>query len=291
MGRMRWKTLGILGLLITFVAVQWPSSNLKVVFCDVGQGDTELIIKGSVQVLIDGGPSGAGVMKCLGDHLPFWDRKLEMVVNTHADKDHIGGLDEVAASYEIGLLVVSEPGTNQDFGRLVQEITANKIKVHLAAAGERLRIGGLEFEILWPRKLDKRLSLGWEGKSDTAVLGVSTERNENSVVMRLRYGEFTAMFTGDIGEKTELALIEAGVITPVTILKVPHHGSKYSSSEKFLEQLRPKLAVIEVGEKNSYGHPSSIIIERFDTLGTRLLRTDRDGETVVMSDGERWWLW
>jgi len=122
------------------------------------------------------------------------------------------------------------------------------------------------------------------------VLGQASDVNEISIVMRLRFDRFTAMLTGDIGEKEELALVGKGVIGQVEVLKVAHHGSKYSSSEVFVSMVKPKLAVIQVGEKNTHGHPSSVITERFDTVGSRVIRTDRDGETVVVSDGKSWWI-
>lgn len=285
---MRLKILALILLAGLWVVGQWPDDRLRIVFCDVGQGDAELIIKGSVQILIDGGPSDQGVLRCLGNNVPFWDHTLEMVVSTHADKDHIGGIDNVASRFKINLLLVSEPGSNQDSKFLVEEIAKQKIKVHTPKAGERLKVAGMDFEILWPEETDEVNLLAWQGQSK--VLGTNDKKNEKSIVMRLSFGAFTAMFTGDISEKEELAMLEAGVITPVTILKVPHHGSKYSSSQAFIEATKPKLVVVEVGENNSYGHPSSIITKRYDAVGARLFRTDINGETVVVTDGKKWWV-
>ncbi len=288
----RWKMVMLFLILGFWVVTQWPSNDLRVVFCDVGQGDAELIIWKSVQVLIDGGPSGEGVMGCLADHVPFWDRKIEMVVNTHPQKDHLGGLDEVVGRYEIGLLVANGVnGTGKDFTRLVQAVRERGIKVHIPKAGEVFKLGKLEFKVLWPEEKEGNLAAVWYGKGDAKVLGeYSGDVNQISVVMRLSFGEFTAMFTGDLGEKEEQALLRMGVIMPVQVLKVAHHGSKYSSSEDFVKAVRPRLAVVEVGKNNSYGHPSGDVTKRFDVVGSRVLRTDNDGDVVIVSDGKKWWL-
>lgn len=279
---MKLKILLMLVLMMLFIVSQWPTEKLKVVFCDVGQGDAQLLIKGYTQILIDGGPSGEGVMKCLGDNLPFWDREIELVVNTHADRDHIGGLDEVASAYEIGTLLVSEVGSNQDSKRLMEEIKRQSIKVHAPRNEEKIRVSGIELEVLWPVESSEKTVLAWSGEIDGRVLGENDKKNENSIVLRLSYGKFSALFTGDIGEREELMMLER--LSPVTVLKVPHHGSKYSSSEEFVRVLSPRIAVFEVG-KNSYGHPDSNVLSRYDMVGSSVYRTDFNGQVTVVTDG------
>ena len=264
-----------------WVVDQIPDGRLHVVFCDVGQGDAELIVKGRVQVLIDGGPKAEKLLDCLGSHMPFWDRRIELVVNTHPQKDHIAGLVAVAERYEIGKLLIDDVADLQlkEYLELKKLIREKEIEIYQPQMGDRLRLSGLELAVLWPKK---------------KVLGASTSQvadlNQWSIVLRLEYGEFEALFTGDIGLAEELALMGEGVITGMEVLKVAHHGSKYSSSADFVARLRPKLAVFEVGANNSYGHPNGDIVSRFEAVGAKVKRTDVDGTVEVISDGQRWWI-
>ena len=290
---MSWfKLVSPMILVVMWVLLQWPDGNLRLVFCDVGQGDAQLIIKGSYQVLVDTGPSDDKIGVCLSDNLPFWDRSIELVVITHPQKDHMGGLDEVLGRYRVDKLVANGViGEDIDEWReVVRLVEAGGVEVHIPEAGDRFVFDGVKMEVLWPEG-EQGKEMVWEGgEEEKMVLGSVSDVNEISIVMRLEFGKFTAILTGDIGEKEELALVGKGVIGQVEVLKVAHHGSKYSSSEVFVSMVKPKLAVIQVGEKNTHGHPSSVITERFDTLGSRVIRTDRDGETVVVSDGKRWWI-
>lgn len=229
---------------------QWPDNDLHLIFCDVGQGDAALVIKGDFQMIIDTGPSPQKIISCLGRHLPFWDRRIELLISTHGDKDHIGGLAEVKKRFEIG-----------------REMGDGLI------AGDAFRYSNLSFDILWPVE---RLA--------------SSKSNEVSVVGELTFGVLKALFTADIGKEQELALINSGLLEKVTLIKVPHHGSKYSSSQEFLEKIRPKEAVVSVGQKNSYGHPVAEILMRYDTLGSRLWRTDKNGEVEFVTDGKKYWV-
>lgn len=263
------------GLVLVFMVVlQWPSKNLKVVFCDVGQGDASLVVLGRVQVLIDGGPSSEALLECLSSHMPFWDREIEMVVSTHPDQDHIGGLPEVLRRYKVGTVLAGEKeGAGKDakdFKELVK-----RMKKHSPRAGEKIKVGQLEFIVLWPN-LHSEYNYETEG----------IETNTLSIVLFLKYGEFRAMFTGDIGSEEE-AMIP--LIPESVVLKVAHHGSKHSSSDEFLKAVKPKLAVIEVGRKNRYGHPTQETLGKLSEVGAKILRTDIDGEVVIMSDGRNWW--
>ena len=232
-------------LLLTWVVGQAPDGKLHVIFCDVGQGDAGLIILGDFQMLIDTGPPKSGVVACLGRQIPFWDKQIEVFVNSHPQADHIGALAEVEKRYQIGKKWLS------------------------GVAGDRIRYGDLSFDILWPTA-----SLRMQA-------GRPTDSNQLSVVMELDYGKFRALFTGDLGEGEELALEVAGVLKKLDVLKVAHHGSKYSSSAEFLSAVAPKLAVISVG-KNNYGHPTSEVLERLAAVGARIWRTDKQGELEIV---------
>jgi competence protein ComEC len=268
-----YKYLLLLVVVLVFVFVSLPGEDLEVVFCDVGQGDAVLISKGYSQVLIDAGPDDS-VLGCLEEHIPFWDRRIEMVVNTHADRDHIGGLDEVLSSYMVGRLVISEYGDNRDSMRVEELVERDNIPVWEAVDGGRLVLGDIEFEVLWP---------GRDSKGQ--VLGVSDKRNEVSVVLKMSYGEFDVALVGDIGFVVEEEIYDD--FGDVEVLKVGHHGSKHSSSSEFLDAVKPELSVIQVG-KNSYGHPSPEVIERLEKVGSRVMRNDKDGDVVVWSNGVDW---
>jgi competence protein ComEC len=246
-----WKRWGVVIILLScfWLWQQWPDGKLRVVFCDVGQGDASLVILGSFQALIDTGPSEQKLFTCLGEHMPFWDREINLVFISHPQADHNGALKGLAKRYKIDK-VIEKAGVKDIY-----------------------RYKDLYFDIL----------LG--GQNDTGENNRSgSDENEDSMVVELRYLGFSALFTADIGEKTELALLEAGVLKKTSVLKVPHHGSKYSSSIPFLSKLRPTLAVISVGAKNSYGHPSGDTLIRLDQVKTKILRTDESGSVDVLYD-------
>mgnify|MGYP006282111945 CR=1 FL=1 len=256
----------LVGVLV-LVAVQWPDGRLKVVFCDVGQGDSVLMSKGSMQVLVDGG-KGDRVLSCLGRQMPFWDRQIEVVINTHAEEDHMGGLGEVLERYRVEKVIVSGLGGGDSW---IAEDSG--VEVYEAKKGDLIKVGEVEFEVLWPEKKEGR------------VLGASS-LNEQSLVLLASYGRFDWLLTGDIGVETEKSL--EGLVD-VEVLKVAHHGSKFSSSERFLEKVAAELAVIQVG-RNSFGHPTEQVIDRLKASGAKVMRNDIDGDIKVVSDGEKWWV-
>lgn len=240
--------VGVTVLMLFFALTQLPDEKLHLIFCDVGQGDASLITKGDFQMLIDTGPKNGGVTECLSNHIPFWDKRIEVFVNSHPQADHIGALPEVEKHYQIDKKWLS------------------------GVAGDRIRYGSLEFDILGPTE-------------NARVLGASTDLNQLSVVIAMSYGKFRVLFTGDIGEGEELALNRAGVLAAVDVLKVAHHGSKYSSTAEFLSAVRPELAVISVG-KNGYGHPTSEALGRLGAVGSRIWRTDKQGVLEIVTDGK-----
>jgi len=244
-----WSTVIVI-LLCTWIYFEWPDEKLHLVFCDVGQGDAALVVLGSFQALIDTGAYEDKVLKCLSDHIPFWDRSIELVFLSHSDNDHDGALGGVKKHYKVG-----------------KEIRNVKEK-------DVIRYGMLYFEIL-------------KGSTNNVLVPMtgSSESNELSVVMKMSYGEFSALFTGDIDLENELALLGTGVLRPLQVLKVSHHGSKYASGVSFLESVVPKYSIVSVGVKNSYGHPSSDTLMRLDSVGSKVLRTDKLGTIEFVSDG------
>ncbi|MBU2052224.1 hypothetical protein KKH13_03430 [Patescibacteria group bacterium] len=278
----------LLGLIVLVLVLwqQWPQANLKLVFCSVGQGDAALIIYRDQQVLIDGGPNNQ-VLSCLGKHLPVWDRSLELVIASHAEADHITGLIEVAKRYQIKqLAAVNEVNDTAEYRQLAQEISRQGIKIRELVRGDSVMVGPVKLTWLWPERPGKE-TLAWTGEAQ--VLGAKTSLNQLSQVIEGSFGDFDWLLTGDIDAKIEQKLITSGTLPEVEVLKVAHHGSKYSSSQAFLEAIKPELAIIEVG-KNHFGHPTIETLNRLQQIRAAVKRTDQDGDVVVVSDGRNWWL-
>jgi competence protein ComEC len=259
-------------LLFSFLT-SLPDGKLHIIFCDVGQGDAAYVrFPDGRDMLVDGGPNDK-VLGCLGRHMPFWDRSLDMVVLTHPEKDHVSGLMSALARYHVSYVVRSDvmkdTEITQQFLALVKE---KNIPEKVVSSDDRVHIGGGNLAIVWP-------SFG------ARVLGAATDSvNEYSVVFWLRYGSFDALFTGDATMRGELSRLADG---EVELLKVPHHGSRTGMNKDFLDWLNPKIAVISVG-KNSYGHPAPEILEVLTDKQIKVLRTDKDGDVEVVSDGKGW---
>jgi len=287
----------ILLLFLLWAAIfSWPDNKLHLIFCNVGQGDAILISYQKTQILIDGGPDNL-VLNCLSHHLPFWDRQIEMVVLTHSDEDHFVGLIDVFKRYNVRYFVANSLINNKvSFWQFYQLVLAEKASFHSPKAGEKIKIGSLEFSVLWPKKKlgDSRvwrkenLAYFSENKplpdSLLTAATFSDELNDTSIVLQLSFGHSQALLTGDITEKVESQLD----LKEIEILKVAHHGSKFSTSEKFLSKIKPKLAVISVG-KNRFGHPAQETLERLNQAGIKVLRTDQQGDIEIVSNSWRWY--
>lgn len=261
----------VTGLILLFnYSRTLPDGKLHLVFCDVGQGDAAYVkFPDGRDMLIDGGPNNQ-VLKCLSNHMPFWDREIDLVVLTHPQKDHLQGLLMVLERYKVNYFLRSEVvNSTEGFQQLIQLIQQEKIKQKLVAAGEQISVGNVILSVLSP---------------STSILGASTDINDLSVVVWLRYATFDALFPGDARLSQGFDKIVRDV---VEVLKVPHHGSKTGLSQEFLDWLKPRLAVISVG-KNSYGHPAEEILEKLKANNIKIRRTDLVGSVEVLSDGANW---
>ena len=284
------KTI-LIGLLLFLFLIwgavfQLPDQKLHLVFCDVGQGDAILVSYQTVQILIDGGPDNR-VLNCLSRHLPFWDRKIEMIVLTHPQADHFGGLIEVIKRYSVSQFVINMAAGGEvdrpSYQEFQQVLLAEKAPVYSPRVGDQIRLGPIRFLVLWPDIHFGSLPLGGDSRGRG---GGSDTLNDTSIVLKLSFGHFDALLTGDIGFDIENQLdFSSGL--GIEVLKVAHHGSKYSTSEEFLQQIRPQLAVISVG-RNRFGHPAKEVIERLSNQAIKLLRTDQEGEIEIVSDGKKW---
>lgn len=268
--------LCVLVALAFFVFSHTQPRTLSVAFLDVGQGDS-ILIEGptGVQVLIDGGADRA-VLRELGRRLPFFDRSLDAVVATHPDQDHIGGLSDLFARYEVGTYVESGNSADTSAYRALERWVQTKNTARVSArAGARLLLGGGAYaDILFP---DRDVS--------------NVESNTASIIMRVVYGDTAFMLTGDAPSAIErhvVSLYQGGLKSDV--LKAGHHGSKTSSDEGFIQAVAPAYAVFSRGCDNRYGHPAAEIVGRFVDLGIPTLDTCAEGTIVFRSNGKALYL-
>lgn len=240
--------------------------EFKVHFLDVGQGDSILIETIDDQyLLIDGGDRDI-VISELDEILPFWERKIDIVVCTHSDSDHASGLIEVLDRYEVEVLFVSDLNDNHSNNILLKDMAKrNDIEVYELQAYDDIIIGELKLQTLWPEK-------------EKLVENV----NDNSVVLYGEYKEYDFILTADIGKEQEKFILENGFNRDIDMIKVGHHGSDTSTSQRFIELLRPELAIISCGLGNKFGHPDKEVIQRLKEGEVKILRTDIHGrvETV-----------
>lgn len=283
----RWHVFAILfALAVWGMVISWPHSGVEVIFCDVGQGDGTLIQQGFRQILVDGGPPRR-VTRCLEKFMPFFDRTIDAIVVSHPQLDHFGGLEDVFKRYRVMSFVYNgAAGSSTEWKGLSGAVREEKgVMVRRLEAGEEFRVGDISFNAIWPKKGNVPLA---SRLAPRAVLGVQDTKdpNKHTLVLQMTYAAFDVLLTGDIGVEQERE-IEKEISNAIEVLKVPHHGSKYSSSQSFLEAVRPALAVIQVG-KNSYGHPTKEAIARLESVGAQVLRNDQNGDIVIKTDGKRW---
>jgi competence protein ComEC len=274
--------------LIVLIGLTWsqrPDPKLKLVFCNVGQGDATLVVWHDRQILVDGGPNNS-VLDCLGRHLPFWDRRLELVIASHAESDHITGLIEVVRRFEVErFLAVNEVNDTAEYRELLTALSVKEVETQELVKGAQVLVGPVKLNWLWPETKGSE-PLAW--KPGGQVLGAKESLNEESQVILASFGNFDWLLTGDIDTQIEKELLASGSLSEVELVKVGHHGSKYSTSADFLKTISPELAVISVG-KNSFGHPTNETLERLRLVGAQIERTDLSGDIVIFSDGMAWW--
>lgn len=262
--------VAILFVLTSFFITRAASTIVDVSFVDVGQGDSALIHDdNNFDVLIDGGVRSAGptVVAYLRDQSID---DIEVMIASHADADHIGGLIDVLQAADIpveSVLYNGYPGTTQTWTDFVTEVTNQGLTLAVAQFPQEYTWGSMTAYVLNP-------------PSGLA----SPEQNEASVVLLVKHGDIDFLFTGDVGSSTETDILARGTPIASEVLKVAHHGSAFSSSATFLSAVSPEYAVISVGD-NSYGHPSQDTLDRLTAAGATTLRTDQEGTILFTSDG------
>lgn len=247
-------------------------STLYVSFLDVGQGDAIFIQSPSgIQILIDGGPDKS-VLEEIHKVMPLFDRSIDIVIATHPDSDHIGGLIDVLDRFFVGAFF--ESGGQSENGVqdiLNKKIADKKIPTHVVRRGEVYDLGaGVLLSILYP---DKDVS--------------KIESNTGSIIAHLTYGEHSFLLTGDAPMESEIMLV--GVdheALDSTVLKLGHHGSDTSSGTVFLSKVKPEYAIVSAGKDNAYNHPHPLVIERVEKFKTTILQTKDLGTITFSTDGK-----
>lgn len=263
----------LLSLLVYFFWRQQGRSNLEVTFLDVGQGDAILIETPFGQnILIDGGPDGK-IIKRLSEELPWWDRKIDLMILTHPHSDHVSGLVDVLKRYEVSkVLYTGAIHNSPDYIAWLELIKEKRVDLNIINHPQKILLGDdCVLDIIYPLTKDD--------------IDRQSNLNNTSIVAKLSYGQTSFLFMGDAEKEVEEALLKNKDKLQADVLKVGHHGSDTSSTEDFLKMVQPDYAVIEVGIDNSFGHPSARVIKRLERANINIFRTDINGSIRFISDG------
>ncbi len=260
-----------------------PDGRLHVTFLDVGQGDAVLITTpDGKRLLIDGGPDPNRTLAALGHRLPPWQRSLDLVALTHPDEDHLAGLIEVLRRYRVGIVLDTALPRETPSGLAWQALLQSRVTFHAsrviyAVAGTHLDLGyGAQLDVLHPA---------------ATPIAARSPGNDNGLVLRLSWGKASFLLVGDLSAEGEAYLLrQEGLPLDCTVLKVGHHGAREGTTLRFLEAVSPQVAVISVGAGNRFGHPAPEVLDRLETVGAHVWRTDRCGDVEIVTDGEQLWV-
>ena len=243
------------------------SSNLQVYFLDVGQADSILITNQDHYMLIDAGNNedGPKLVKYLKNELGI--SEFDYVVGTHPHEDHIGGLDDIINNFTIDNFYIPEVMiTTKTFEDVLDALDSKGLEITVPKIGDKFSLGEAEFEVMYT------------GTDDSDL-------NNTSIVLKMIFGNYSYLFTGDATDKVEKILLDKNI--DVDVLKVGHHGSAYSSSKEFLDKVTPKYAFISVAKENSYGHPSKDTLNRLMNYTRKIYMTSELGTIMIDSDGKK----
>ncbi|MCX6785436.1 MAG: MBL fold metallo-hydrolase [Candidatus Komeilibacteria bacterium] len=278
-------SLVVIAVLFGLVWHTGSDQNLEVYFFNVGQGDGILIRTPSQQnIIIDGGPDNAFITK-LGQALPFYDQQIDLMVLTHPHADHLFGLIEVLKRYRVKRVLYSGVVFNNSaYDEWLKQIKQKQIPLVFARAGQDYRFGQVELKVLFPIKSEAGQVIK-ETAGEGSVAG-QENLNNTSVVTQLIYGQTKILFMGDLeapGEEEILKSNPAGLASQV--IKIGHHGSATASSQRFLAQVKPQDAVIQVGLDNKFNLPNAWVLGRLKRLKIGIWRTDLLGDIKLFADG------
>jgi competence protein ComEC len=295
--RRRWVawSLGATLFAATMMVAIFPFSpqttfrKLEVSILDVGQGDSLFVVSPAGKtLLIDGGGAFGGFPgheqsrgtdpgeEAISPYL--WSRgfkHIDVVALTHAHQDHLGGLNAILENFRVGRLWISREVSSSALVKLEELARQRHIAVEYESRGKVFPLDGAEGEFLWPE--------------NSPADPTTTAKNNDSLVLRLKYHDRTMLLPGDAEKQAEAVMLAENSPDSLhaDVLKVGHHGSKNSTSQEFLDTVAPKIAIISAGEDNPYGHPSPELLQRLESAGVRILRTDRDGAVHIITDGEQ----
>lgn len=266
-------------LLVTIVLHPLSSGHtrgtLRVDFLDVGQGDSALVtMPDGTTLLVDAGGNTMDSARRIGETVVseyLWWRglsEIDYVLATHADADHINGLNDVLENFTVrGALVARRPMDDPEFAKFSQTLARTNTHSETIEAGDVIHFGDVAVSVLWP------------------PVGGEKSTNNDSVVLRIQYGERSILLTGDIEQAAERALVASQQQLKADVIKVPHHGSKTSSTEGFVTATNPPVAIISVGRTSRFGHPHKEVVERWQSSGATVLTTGNSGTITVTTDG------
>ena len=245
-----------------------PVDVVEVHFIDVGQGDSILIEAGESSMLIDAGENNKGSV--VVDYLKQSNiQKLDYVIGTHPHSDHIGGLDNVLNEFPVQTVIMpSVANTTKTFEDVLDVLKKKNLTVTKPVVGDKYTLGPASFTVIAPNS------------------STYEEMNDYSVGIKLTYKSTSFLLTGDASSLSEEEMLKNGIDLSADVLKLAHHGSSYSSSESFLDAVKPTFAVVSVGADNEYGHPHSKTLQAIKDRGIKLYRTDKQGTVVFTSDGK-----
>ncbi len=257
-----------------------PKPYLSVQFLETTIGESILIeTPNGNRMLIDGAGSNTQIAETLAGLIPLTDRNIDVVMLTHSDADHVGGLPEVLNRFRTGAIIHSGLSSSSEAFSSWIDAIENHDNVNIARSGSVIALDeGVYLEIISAGCLD--------------TIGPCTDDNDASIVSRLRFGDVSFLLTGDIEKTTEAILVATHPNLRATVLKAPHHGSITSSTEALLDAVTPAVIVVAVGSENRYGHPHSDVMSRLNSAvgEERVFRTDQLGTLEFRSDGERLWM-
>ncbi len=248
-----------------------PNGELVVTVLDVGNADAILLQSGDSAMLIDAGEQGDGKSV-----LSLLDEKsvdtLEYVIATHADSDHIGGMQTVLEGVKVENYIMSfmpegHTPTSRTYMRVLETLDAREIPLKEAVVGDTFTLGEATVHILGP-------------------VGDFEEKNNQSVICKVVFGNNRFLFMGDAEREAEKALLESGADLCADVLKAGHHGGNTSTSEAFLQRVQPTISVLTCGMNNAYGHPHTEVLRRLRNIGTAVYRSDVNGTVCLRSNGE-----